>query len=1128
MTKRLPVSVPNVVWRNGHVVTQDDLLVEQDANIQRDRATINNFFGSGVLLESPIRKVLFDSNNLTSVQQSLVVSNDFDGKCLLFHNNVTDTVLGTQIQITLSGADVSFRRSLKICVIGIDFENNLMYETFTFTKNDEQVGKKHFKSLFTLLFNDFKGNKNGSRTSGGRVLIREALSLEVSRDPMVIGQNKEPNLFFRDFKLYNWALGPNVSVALYNVLLEGLAAYGYTPDSLDIFIGYRNKKSLADDIQTKLGQKFICNSNNIQKIRLLLGVDRPDPDFGVGVDDYFDWSGELIVSIHELQRSVSCPTDTLPSTAIDYQPNPTPIVQLVVTQTSLLDNGIVLTDVPQPVDFSFVNTRVSNITNSGIVSGNYYVVTIHRAGDASIGTLFTYTGRNLTDDSQYVEYNGSDWVWVDDVEQDLWFEVYSDSLKVASGAAYDAGAGISVDKTEIDEDTGVVLDYCLDNVNFANNGQNSINYVLAQAINEQSDLVQDDQTGNLVFSRNKDTAAISVVTSAGLTSLQQTQEPIILSCVYDTNNRTTATINGTQRYIGLADGNTFHIINPGPELLGYNLVGAKFVANSGNVNALTYVVYKVELCEDGYGDLNGDGYIGADDILRYDNIAAGAPVEGVGISVTSTQAKILLGDYTALELIRADFDGDGVVTSIDRALAYDLYTKKAGVALPNGDKFSRLTLYLENNVGRLDGYHSSYDGWARIWDPAARDAEYGVDPLLTPTNAFINYFGNPKPITVSDDEAAYSIVPFVPVTFQLRLSPVWDANNITTNYTARLLPCSFTDNSGVVIHDCSDDLKYKCVDAEPYFVCDGGKNDFFVPDNLVIGNGEILLRDGNSFPVDFETKIITLKLPSIALENYSLNIFDTFVAESADGFTTKNYPAMRFSDCSFVQANALARNQVRFSVSIESMCQNIEGYSLTDGFGAIIDPGIGTHIDPETGVLIIRATNTTESTDPTLNSKIVITVYLKKAGWKNNNIITTSEETKNLLEATGVGTLYPLVAPGVPELDLTGVKKFIRITVGTSTQACTTTIPSGAVITDVITDITTPYDNSITIDVKLTTSPLTDIQDNTQNDPATVGVYANNPYVYASSDCTAAAYITGVPTVGACYVIIGFISTFLS
>lgn len=571
MTIRLPVNTSYINFRDGQAVTQKDLITEQNHNIQTDSAIINNFFGSGILLEAPVRKVIFNSDELTTEQDLYVTSNDFDGRGIKPHNQPTDLILGNQLEITLSNANVSFRRSIKVCIIGTDFQNNLQYETFQFNTNEIQVSKKHFKTVISFLFVDFKGNKNGSLTSGGTIVIQEAAAMEISRDEIMTAQNLEPNLFFRDFKPYIQLQAVAQSVILSTVLQEALFTSGFTVDALNINMNYVDKKQLSsNNITKRVGQKFKANSNNIQKVRILLGAELDSSQ----TDDakWFDWSGDLIVSIHALQTTISCPSDNIPTNAIDYQPKPTPLAQIVVTQATLKENGIYLTNIAQPIDFIFTNTKIGNNSNSsnnsGIVKNNYYAITIQRAGDSSVGAIFTETGRSYLANSIYTEFDGSN--WIDNSTEDLWFEIYTDSIKIASGYGYDNGNGFAIEKTKIDED-GNTVDYCYDGVHITN-GNGAANYAIVQAVTDLKTIVQSDITGDDNYSQKQSVAEISVLSTAQLTSLLSVGEPIVLGCAYDANTKSSVILNKSQSYIGLANGNIFTIINPDSDLLAYNLV----------------------------------------------------------------------------------------------------------------------------------------------------------------------------------------------------------------------------------------------------------------------------------------------------------------------------------------------------------------------------------------------------------------------------------------------------------------------------------------------------------------------------------------------------------------------------
>src|SRR5690606_22901381 len=189
MANRNKVSIPFNLWNDSQRVDRDDMNSEPDRNVQADAAIVNIHFGSGVIPDAIEQKVLFDSDNLTQEHSSLVVSNDFDGTGIDPHLQPTDINLGEQVEVELTGAEVSGRFSVKVLVIGLDFQGVPQYDRFEFYKNEKQLTKKHYSRILTVFFNDFKGNNNCSRNRGGRVVIREVQSYQLSRDAIMSSQD---------------------------------------------------------------------------------------------------------------------------------------------------------------------------------------------------------------------------------------------------------------------------------------------------------------------------------------------------------------------------------------------------------------------------------------------------------------------------------------------------------------------------------------------------------------------------------------------------------------------------------------------------------------------------------------------------------------------------------------------------------------------------------------------------------------------------------------------------------------------------------------------------------------------------------------------------------------------------
>lgn len=976
MTIRIPVSTLQNHWNDAQRVDRSDMNAEQLYNSQTNAAIVNNHLGSGVVPSAPIQAVLFDSEALTEEQASILAAGNFDGTGMAAHAQPSDSNLGNQLEVELTGTSAFGRLSTKVLVVGLDFQSNPQYDRFTFHKNEKQVTRKHYTRILGIFFIDFKGNNNCSINLGGSIVIREAASFELSRDPIMAAQDVEPNLFFRDFKI------PDPNVTLYNTLQTGIGSE-YSVDSLDINTTVRQNRSLAvSDVSSKIAQKFLATTNNIQKITLLLGAGRDDL---AAIEDRFDWSGELVVSVYELQTTIECPTDIVPELAIEFDPKAQPLAQLSFSQEELRNLGYVLTDVLQPVDFVFSTTQLGSTTNSVIVPGRYYAVSINRAGAASSGSIFTGVGNDKVENARLSLFGSS--VWVDVTEEDLWFQVWTDAAKVADGQAYDAGNPVEVLKTTID-DTGAEIDYSLDEQPFADTGENVLNIAIVQASLTESVQEQDERTGNPVFSRQKFEPSISFVTSSGLEDLRDVSEPLIIGCAQDANPKNIPTLEKVQTYPGLVKGDTFTIINPDPDLLSNSLFGSKLIPDVGCA-AKEYRIFKVVLCTDGYGDVNGDGTIDTADIVR------AAELIGESLASPSTQQKIVDGEISTLEMLRADVDGDGYITTTDVTLITEFVTRQVA-GFPVGSSFTHMELTVQQSIGRYDGYYSCTDGYVELDGYTGQNivpfSSLSLDELV-----YDGYLFTPS---IDGYDTAFTTVPFSAVTYQIIPQPFWQDYLVSFSSDARQMPASFTYDESVTVYDCSTPTLFECENkAEIDPGCDPGRNDFFVPDNLIIGNGQILDPDGTNHKIDFEVGQIILELPEVPLTESSIDVFHKLVADVGDGFTSAGYVAMKFSDCSTVKSDALVRNQVRFGVSIQAFVPNLDGYD-DDGYGIIVDDIIGVFMDHTNGILTLSLQDL--EVDPiyqTLVTKIQITVYLKKGGFNNTPLTVTSDQMVGLISS---------------------------------------------------------------------------------------------------------------------------------
>jgi hypothetical protein len=964
---------------DGQRVDQSDMTSEQSRNILTDACTVDNGFGSGVLPSALNPVVVFDSDVLNQTQLGLLAADSFDGTGISPTSQPSDTVLGNQLQITYSDsidgydyliANAMGRYSVKVLIIGVDFQNSAQYETFYFSRKETQVSKKHYAKVLCIFFNDFKGNSACSRSLGGRIVIKESLSMEISRDPIMISQEQTPNLFFRDFKFVNHS-APNVSVGLYQQLQNGMGS-GYTVDSLGIATTPLRTLSLSTgDVTSIVSQKFVACTNNIQKITLLMGASAND---SVPIGNEYDWSGNMIVSVYALQTSVSSPGTIVPGLPIEYDPSPQPIVQFSFTQLSLLSIGYILTDILQPIDFVFSSSSLGDTINSVIFPNQFYMIGISRTGDASTGSLLLGAGSNVNGTNGMLSIFSSG--WTDVPEQELWYQVWTDAVKISDGQAYDAGNGVMIPKSTVNT-LGANIDNVFGLNPLAFSGQDTLNIGILEAVNTPTTIVQDEITGSPVYSRQQFKPSFSFVNSTGLQELEKTESPLIIGCAMDSNPRSNNTVTATQQYPGLVKGDVYTVINPNANLLAQQLIGSKLIPND-TCEGIGYKIYDVKLCTDYYGDVNGDGIIDTNDLILASTLV------GESLSLNSTQTKIAHGDFSILEFLRADVNGDGSVTSAD-VDAISNYIHNVSKVFSAGANFNHMNLIVQQNTGRDDGYFDCIDGYVRL--DGYSDQNLVLASSLTEAQmSYDGYLSSPQMDVI---DPIFNSIPFAPIPYKIAPQPFWQPWLLLVNSNTRYVARTFTSTDATPVFKnpdgtCIDESQSLCSDVFEILNFSPGKNDFYVPDNLIIDRGQIINKDGSLFKQDIEISEVVILLKDGYIDGYSIDIFNNFVANYGNGLTVSGYNAMRFADCSYVGVNALSLNQVRFEACIQSM------YNSS---GDIID----ISMNQNNGLLKIKSYYAGGTPVPNTH-RVKIAVYLKKGGWNNTPTLSLGyNDISNLL-----------------------------------------------------------------------------------------------------------------------------------
>lgn len=691
MTKRIPVSATKNIWFDGQQVDDTDLTLEQEYNDTISSSIINNHIGSGVLPDKAVQKILFDSS---------VVSGFVDGIAVTPQDQPSDTNLGNQLELSLTGSKAASRKTVKVAVLGLDFNGDLQYESFIFRTNEAQVSRKHFTQILILLINDLVGNPNLSMNLGGRLLIREARPMTLSRQPLMVAQDQQPSLFFRDFFVDGFNTFTTViqaALPLYNI------------DSLNINAGALDQKILLNgDVTTQIGEKFLATTNNIQKVTLLLSVRNTE----VGHETDLVWNGDLVLSIYPLQSSIDCPTDIAPILPIDFSPSNIPVAQISVNYTSLLDSGIVLDTVPQPIDFVFSNSPVAG--GNVLVEGQYYAIALKRSGSANKCDILIDVGNAVVENSRITTFTGA--LWVDITEEQLWFQIWSDAAKVSDGQAYDAGHGILIPKTVTDSITGAVEDYSKEGIEFVGN---EVFRAVVSATTEESISVPDPRTGNPVLTRQLFVPTIELHNSIDVTSLQETSEPVIIGAITDknrkffdsissliTSNLHSATLVKDEIVIRIIDDPTdttrydLSVIGLQTNLLSGDFVCAEISPNANTISN-SYRIADARLCSYILGDVDGDGVITEADLdllnsyLDFDMTTApplhtlitfpdGYQTVGYHLNYTNgylTQTQPFTNLFSATFYLVRESDGYIVASGTDGVL----------VANPNDDRLGQFT-----------------------------------------------------------------------------------------------------------------------------------------------------------------------------------------------------------------------------------------------------------------------------------------------------------------------------------------------------------------------------------------------------------------------------------------------------
>jgi hypothetical protein len=356
--------------------------------------------------------------------------------------------------------------------------------------------------------------------------------------------------------------------------------------------------------------------------------------------------------------------------------------------------------------------------------------------------------------------------------------------------------------------------------------------------------------------------------------------------------------------------------------------------------------------------------------------------------------KILLSGDVIAQMLRADINGDFVITSADGYLLNNYIERYPTSTIPApaypapttnpytkiGTRFNVIRLRVEEFIDRADDYDSNPNNRAAV-----------VHPL--------------QDIINSDGYLASHNYYYSPIQMSILQQLVWDPTLVITSAQPKLVPAVFETESGFINNSCViDGVQCNVYPVPQPF--DPGRVDFFVPNNLIIGNGGELQRsDGDYYKVDFEVGTIILEIPDgLFGSERTIDIMTDFIVDyTGNGATRLGFPSMRFADCSFVSNQAIVNDQIRFSVAVQSFSPNTNGLDADGYYGAIVDGKMGVSIDFSTGLLTLNFTNLYQDTVlQTLSTKVQVNVFLKKGGFNNAPLFVNSTQVQNMLSLVSV------------------------------------------------------------------------------------------------------------------------------
>lgn len=980
MSKGNRENLPRVNFFDGQRVTETDLDIEQIHHRSIASNIIVDFHKSGVVKDRIFdSRILLDTSapgnysegDSENISRENIESGLFDGLPINVDRQPEDITYGNRLEISSEGLNIGGRTKAKVLILGLKFSSiktggELCFEIVEFEKNQTKLTRNYYTKIISVFFNNFSGGTGKTEFSvsatslntagkSGKIVIKEAEPLKAFARTAMFEQIESPNIGLSNF------ITSSQTMSIEDEIRKAL---GTSYNFEELYFELSSSKDFLfkpyADQTISYGQKFLAKTNNIQKVDLLLYVERDD-DAAPG--SKFDFSGEIVFSIHKLREDISCITDPNPNNLIDFDPDPSPIAEVSYSQEDLESMGIRLGKDPTVVSIDFSSTLIADPNIDPIIKvDSYYAFMVTRRGGNSSGTIGipagyykparkNSNGQDLDPEERFgrqhyrlVEFDPQNSIYVDYHDLSMWCVVHSDSIEVTAGSAYSTdGMPISLPKV-VDYVGSTKIPLFTKDIALKNVASGDKNFLALYREDKFTSPATHPRTGNFVNTRIEDAASLAILSEAELDESLE-DGPLLLGRIIDNNTRDAEMISGESNLPGEYEKNYITIINPPSKLLSENLIGRVFVPDNDCSCNSRYRIVSTECSIAILGDLNDDS--------QYDNEDINLLLDLVGntIGTPTTDRKILGGEISLVDFVKADLNDDKTIDGDDIEIlenAVDGY-----VNFSAEQEVSVLRIFLENILEENDfpTIFSTEDfaTTSLSGETAATSSEVSFLVETEEDGLAIRAGDTVRISSASVDSGDYIIVQktFDPNNLSVTLS-VSDYSGGEVEFSGssgfdivivsetpvnifadnkQLLSVPFEKKNWSIIFfganhsesqiDVCDLRRFvetnlleektshclceapACIQPEvcgPYL-----KNQKVLSDDLYIPNGEIYQAPGVPYHGDIEFANISIPLPPGSIDDCQIDLYTNFIKSYAGTCkTASGYPAMRFSDGTYV------------------------------------------------------------------------------------------------------------------------------------------------------------------------------------------------------------------------------------